>query len=154
MSTLVDIQEFLGLNRIAIVGVSRNPRDFTRVMFQEFRRRGYDVIPVNPNLTEVDGVPCFPSVNSLPEPVKGVLLMTKPAVTGEVVQDCARAGVRLVWMFRGGGVGAVDNAAVKFCAAEGMSVVAGECPFMFFPQAGFIHRAHGFCRKVFGGYPS
>jgi predicted CoA-binding protein len=154
MSTLESINEFLGLKRIAIVGVSRNPQDFTRQLFQEFRRRGYDAVPVNPNLTEVDGLPCYASVAGIPQAVDGVLLMTKPSVTGEVVLDCARAGVRSVWMHRGSGAGAVDDAAVKFCEAEGMHVVAGECPFMFFPQTGFIHKAHGFCRKIFGGYPS
>ena len=153
MSTLEEIKDFLGLKRIAIVGVSRNPRDFTRLLFQEFRRRGYDAVPVNPNLTEVDELPCYPSVASVPQPVEGVVIMTKPSVTGDVVLDCARAGVRRVWMYRASGTGAVDDTAVKFCAAEGMSVVAGECPFMFFPQPGFIHWAHGFCRKVFGGYP-
>ncbi len=154
MSTLEDIRQFLGLKRIALVGVSRNPRDFTRLVYQEFRKRGYDAVPVNPNLAEVDGQPCFPSVTSLPQPVEGVLLLTKPSVTGDVVLDCARAGVRRIWMFRGGGVGAVSDAAVKFCAAEGMSVVIGECPFMFFPQTGLIHRVHGVCRKIFGGYPN
>jgi predicted CoA-binding protein len=154
MSTLESINEFLGLTRIAIVGVSRNPKDFTRTLFQEFRRRGYDAVPVNPNLGEIDGLPCYASVASVPQPVEGVLLMTKPSVTGEVVLDCARAGVRRVWMYRASGAGAVDDAAVKFCEAEGMHVVAGECPFMFFPEAGFIHKAHGFCRKIFGGYPN
>ena len=154
MSTLENIREFLGLKRIAVVGVSRNPKDFTRAMFREFQQRGYDAVPVNPNLAEVDGQPCFASVSSLSRPVEGVLLMTKPSVTAEVVLDCARAGVRRVWMYRAGGAGAVDAAAVKFCEAEGMQVVAGECPFMFFPETGFVHRVHGFCRKVFGGYPA
>jgi len=105
MSTLEDIKGFLGVKRIAVVGVSRNPRDFTRILFQEFRKRGYDAVPVNPNLKEVDGLPCYASVTSLPQPVEGVLLMTKPSVTGEVVHDCAQAGVRRVWMYRATGAG-------------------------------------------------
>src|SRR5262249_23799117 len=145
---------FLGLKRVAVVGVSRDPKDFTRVLFAEFRRRGYDAVPVNPHLSEVDGLPCYPSLTSLPQPVDGVLMMTKPSVTRDVVQDCARAGVRQVWMHRGIGAGAVEDSAVKFCTNEGMDVIAGECPFMFFPDTGWIHRAHGFCRKMFGGYPN
>ena len=49
------IDDFLAQKRIAVVGVSRNPRDFTRTMFNEFIRRGYDAVPVNPNAAEIDG---------------------------------------------------------------------------------------------------
>ena len=44
MATLDEIRDFLSLKRIAVVGVSRNPKDFTRSLFREFVRRGYDVV--------------------------------------------------------------------------------------------------------------
>jgi hypothetical protein len=47
----------------------------------------------------------------------------------------------------------VNDDAVRFCEAEGMSVVAGECPLMFLPQTMWFHRFHGFCRKMVGSYP-
>jgi len=34
-----------------------------------------------------------------------------------------------------------------------MSLVAGECPFMFLPETPWFHRLHGFCRKLVGSYP-
>ena len=50
MTTLaVRANEFLAQRRIALVGVSRNPRDLSRTLFRELRRRGYDVVPVNPD---------------------------------------------------------------------------------------------------------
>ena len=56
------IQEFLGQKRLAIVGVSRKKQDFSRVLFREFQKRGYDVVAVNPSAQEIDGLPCFASV--------------------------------------------------------------------------------------------
>ena len=56
---------FMGQKRLAIVGVSRNPQDFTRVLFREFLKQGYDVIPVNPNATEVEGRKCFARVGDI-----------------------------------------------------------------------------------------
>ena len=50
MALRARIDDFLSRKRLALVGVSRNPQDFTRSMFREFRRRGYDVVPVNPNV--------------------------------------------------------------------------------------------------------
>jgi hypothetical protein len=31
--------------------------------------------------------------------------------------------------------------------------VAGECPYMFLPNAGFPHNFHAFCKKLVGLYP-
>ena len=154
MTTLHQIDDFLHRKRLAVVGVSRNPRDFTRSVFDELRRRNYDVVPVNPAVTEVEGIPCHASVQDITPPVEGALLMTKPAVTNNVVRECADAGIRQIWLYRAGGTGAVSPDALTFCEARGMSVVAGECPFMFFPDTQWFHRAHGFCRKLFGKYPS
>jgi predicted CoA-binding protein len=153
MASLKSIEDFLGLKRIAVVGLSRNPKDFTRSLFRELLKRGYDAVPVNPNLWEADGVTCFRSIGEVAPAVEGALLLTSPAVTDEVVKDCARAGIRHVWMYRGAGTGAVSRAASQYCASQGISVVEGECPFMFLPRTGLPHRIHGFCRKLVGSYP-
>ena len=153
MTTLSSIQDFLGRKRFAVVGVSRNPKDFTRGLFRELRNRGYDAVPVNPGLSEVEGTGCFKSVLEVSPPVEGALLLTSSSVTGQVVKECAQAGVRQVWMYRAAGAGAVNAEAVRFCESNGIGVVEGECPYMFLPDTGFPHRVHGFCRKLFGSYP-
>ena len=154
MATIQSIHDFLGLKRLAVVGVSRNPKDFTRTLFRELRDRGYDVVPVNPNLAEVEGLPCLPRFQDASPPVEGVLLMTHPSGTDLVVRDCARAGVHHVWMYRAAGTGAVSPGAVDFCHSNGIDLVEGECPFMFLHGASWPHRVHGFCRKMLGRYPN
>lgn len=153
MTAIRTIQEFLGGKRLAVVGVSRNPKDFTRTMFRELLQRGYDVVPVNPGVSEVEGIQCLPHVQDVSPPVEGALLMTQPSVTDQVVRECAEAGIRRVWMYRGAGAGAVSQGAIAYCQLNGIDVVAGECPFMFLPAAAWPHRLHGFCRKVLGRYP-
>src|SRR5690349_258401 len=100
MGAMQRIQEFLGQKRLAIVGVSKQPKDFSRSLFREFQRRGYDAVPVNPDATEIEGRPCFARVQDIQPPVTAALLMTSPAATDQVVLDCAAAGVRQVWMYR------------------------------------------------------
>lgn len=153
MTTFTQVQEFLGQKRLAMVGVSRHPQDFTRALFQELRSREYDVVPVNPDVNEVAGQRCYAHVGDIQPPVDGALLMTKPAITEQVVRECQAAGISRIWMYRGAGTGAVSERAMQFCEANGMSVVAGECPFMFLPETPWFHRFHGFCRKVTGRYP-
>lgn len=153
-SLAVMANDFLGQRRIALVGVSRDSRDLSRSLFRELRSRGYDVVPVHPSLESVDGVSCVRRLQEIAPPVEGALLMTPPAVTNRVVRDCEEAGVTRVWMHRGAGRGAVSPTAVAYCHDHGLAVVAGACPFMFLPQAGFVHRTHGFFARLFGRHPA
>lgn len=150
--SLDTIEDFLGQKRIAMVGISREGKDFSVMLFKELRRRGYDVVPVNPQMTELWGPQCFARVQDIHPPVDGALLMTSPSVTESVVRDCAEAGIRRVWMHRAVGEGAVSDEAVAFCRERGIAVVPGECPFMFLPNNGF-HGIHGFIRKITGRFP-
>lgn len=152
-NTLESIKDFLEQKRLALVGVSHREQDFSRSVFRELRRRGYSVIPVNPNLTEVEGQRCFPHVQDITPPVDAAMLMTSPAVSEEVVRDCKLAGVTQVWMHQGAGAGASNPWASDFCRQHGIRVIEGECLFMFLPRTPFFHRLHGCVRKLMGKYP-
>lgn len=151
-SSLESIERFLALKRFAMTGISRNPRDFSVMLFDEFGRLGYDVIPVNPNVSTIRDRACFPRVQDIQPPVTAALLMTTPDVTESVVADCAAAGITHVWMYRAAGKGAISPKAIAFCQERGIEVIPGECPFMFLGSGG-IHRLHGFFRKLTGRYP-
>ena len=153
-SRLTPIEDFLAQKRIALVGVSRKPRTDSAILFQELVRRGYDVVPVNPKTPNIEGHRCFARVQDIHPPVDAALIMTIPAVTESVVVDCAQAGIRRIWLYRGAGTGSVSLEAVAFCESHAIDVVPGECPFMFLPDTGGIHRFHGFVRKIFGRYPA
>lgn len=156
-SSLEAINNFLAKRRIALIGISHDPKDFSIMLFEELCCRSYDVMPVNPNLSEVQGAPCFARVQDIQPPVEAAILMTSPAVTEAVVRECAEAGIKHLWMYRAGGKGetggAVSASAIKFCQEHGIDVIPGECPYMFLPNVGFGHRVHGFIRKITGHYP-
>lgn len=143
--------DFLAQRRLAVVGVSRDPKDFSRGLFRELRKRGYDLVPVNPAGGEIEGLHCALRVQDIRPPVDGALLMTRPEVSERVVRDCAAASIPRVWLHRGMGPGAVSAAAVELCRQHGIVVVEGECPYMFLPAPGFFHRAHGIVRELARG---
>jgi predicted CoA-binding protein len=143
------IRRFLAQGRFALVGLSRNPDDFSGRLFRELAGRGYDVVPVNPHLDFVDDRRCYARVQEIWPPVRAALLMTPPALTDLVVRDCAEAGVELVWMHRGIGIGAVSPEAAAFCRAHGIQVIAGACPYMYLPHSAAVHRIHGLVRRLF-----
>ena len=45
MASKQAIDSFLSCRRIAVVGVSRDPKDFSRAVFRAFVERGYDAVP-------------------------------------------------------------------------------------------------------------
>ncbi len=153
MTNLEDVRYFLAQHRIAMVGVSRNPKDFSRLLFRELSKRGYDLVAVNPATDEMEGRPCFARVQDVHPAPEAVLIMTASSQTASVVQDCVAAGIQLIWMYRAGGQGAIDQRAIRFCHEHGIRLVEGHCPYMFLPKPGIVHRTHGFVLKIIGKYP-
>jgi predicted CoA-binding protein len=148
-----DIDDFLAQRRIAMVGVSRDPKDFSRQLFREMCRRGYDMVPVNLFAEELEGRECFQCLQVVRPKVDGVLLMTPFWDTERMVHDCAELGIPRVWMYRAQGRGAVNPEAIEFCKSHEIRVSEG-CPFMFLPATGVLHRAHGFLLKLAKKYPA
>ncbi len=154
MSSKQAIDSFLSCRRVAVVGVSRDPKDFSRAVFRAFVERGYDAVPVNPAGGEAEGRRSVARVGDVQPPPEAALLLTPPAATAQVVRECAEAGVRRVWMHRGGGQGAVSASALALCRERGLEVVDGECPFMFLPHTAFVHGVHRFFRRLGRRLPS
>ena len=93
MTSIRDVQDFLSLNRIAMVGVSRHQTDFSRHLFREMCLRGYDMVPVNLVAEKIEGKECFENLQVVRPPVEGALIMTPFYETMRVVQDCVEAGI-------------------------------------------------------------
>jgi hypothetical protein len=152
-TTKKQIDEFLALKRVAVVGVSRNPKELSYTLWQELRQRRYDAVPVNPSTSEIDGRPSYASVRDIDPPVEGALIMTTAAVAEQVIAECATAGIRHVWLYGGLGGGATSAATIAAAERHGLDTIAGYCPYMFLPGTPVFHGLHGFGKKLTGSYP-
>ncbi len=116
---------------------------------KELKAKGYTTYPVNPNAKEIDGEKCYKSLKTLPEKVDGAVIVVPPAEAVKAVKDAVEAGINKVWFQQGS---QSDNA-IRFCQANGVSAVYGECILMFAePVAGF-HKFHRTVKKIFGKIP-
>ena len=151
MINVADVQRFLSLKRIAVVGVSDDPKSFGNVIFREMRSRGHDVVPIHPTTQLVENVTCYPDVADVPGDVDGAIIMVRHEHAVPVVDACAAKGIRSVWLFKGvGGAGAVSDEVLERCATHGMQVVAGACPLMFLEPVGGLHKFHRAMRRLTG----
>ena len=86
--------------------------------------KGHRVYLVNPKYTEIDGVPCYPSLAALPEMPQVVVLALAPHVSEQVVSQVAATGVDLIWL----PPGCFTEAAVEACQAAGVKELHDVCP--------------------------
>ena len=108
---------------IAVVGLSSNSFRPSNGVARYMRLKGYKVIAVNPNETEVFGEKAYPDLASVPEKVDLVDVFRRPDEAGKAVDDAIAAGAKAVWMQEG----VIDHAAAQRALEAGMLVVMDRC---------------------------
>lgn len=139
MTTAAELaREFLAQKRIAVAGVSRSADSTANGICDKLEQTGHTVFALNPNASEINGRACYPDVGAIPGGVDGVVLVTTPTVSEQIVQQCIAAGVTRVWMHRSIG-NSVSETAVAAARAAGIRVIAGGCPMMYQDPVDFGH---------------
>jgi hypothetical protein len=147
-------EEFLEHKRVAVTGVSRDPKTHGgNVVFERLVDRGYEAFAVNPNVAEIEGVPCYPDLRSIPGGVEAVVIATRPERADATMRECAELGIKHVWMHRGPGAGSVSPEATEFGREHGITVIDGGCPCMFGETADGGHKAMCMVLKLSGNVP-
>ncbi len=146
-------REFLAQRRIAVAGVSRDPKQTANFIYRRLREGGRDVFAVNPNADRVEGDPSYAHVGAIPGGVDAVVIATRPEIAEQIVQDCLAAGIRRVWMHRSFGHGSVSAPAAAVGRRGGMLVIDGACPMMYLEPVDFFHRCARWILGVTGHLP-
>jgi hypothetical protein len=83
---------------VAIIGASRNREKFGNKAVRAYRREGYSVYPVNPNETEIEGLPVWRSIRDVPVRPDLVSVYLPPALLLEVLPEIAEKGCEELWL--------------------------------------------------------
>jgi predicted CoA-binding protein len=149
MATLNEIQKFLSPKKMAIAGVSRNPKKFGGTVFKELKEKGFELYPVNPNADEIQEVKCFKSVKELPEDVKHLLIVTPKKNTATVAADAISNGMEMIWIQQQSDT----PEAVAAIEEAGIPLIHKKCILMFADPVKGPHKFHRFLVKIVGMYP-
>lgn len=107
---------------VAIIGASQDRSKFGNKSVRAHQTAGYQVYPVHPKETEVEGLPCYPSLADLPvKSLDRVSLYLPPAVAVKVIDEVAELDVGEVWLNPGVSDDAVRTRAQKL----GLNVIEG-----------------------------
>lgn len=144
MATIPEsVAVFLAGKRIAVAGVSRDPNQAANAIFRRLRETGHETIPVNPHATELEGVPCYRDIASIPGTIDGLMVATTPDVTMDLVRQCSDRGIKNIWFHRSFGAGSVSDAAVQEAKQRGMNCLVGGCPLMYTGKVDPFHKCVG-----------
>lgn len=108
---------------IAVVGLSSDPYRPSYGVASYMRGRGYKVIPVNPNETEVLGEKSYPSLTDIPEKIDLVDVFRRSSEAAAAVDEAISLGVKAVWLQDG----VIDHAAAQRAHDAGLLVVMDNC---------------------------
>lgn len=117
------IKEFMAQKKFAVIGATDNAEKYGNRIFKSLTGRGYEVYPVNPNLKEIEGVKCYPTLSDIPVKVEVVDFVVPPSVTESILKECKKLGLDNIWLQPG----SESDAAIAFCRDNKLKVVYGTC---------------------------
>lgn len=112
--------------RIAVVGASGRPARPSHGVMRYLLGVGYDCVPVNPNETEVLGMPAFPSLQAAVEatgPFDVVDVFRRAEVCAEPAREAVTTRARCLWLQ----LGIVSWGAARIAHDGGLAVVMDRC---------------------------
>lgn len=119
-----DMEEVLRSYRnVAIVGASNKKERDSYWVMKYLIEAGYKVYPVNPNIQEIDGVKCYPSLRDIPDTLEIVDIFRKSEAVPGIVQEAAELGAKVIWMQEG----VISNHGAEMAMERGMKVIMNRC---------------------------
>jgi predicted CoA-binding protein len=110
-----------------MVGASPNPTRPSYFVFSYLRTKGaLDVSPINPAVTEIDGVKAYPTLaayaaeHGAPDIVD---VFRKPADAPQVVREAIAVRAKAVWFQ----YGVINDEAIRLADEAGLDVVVDRC---------------------------
>ena len=121
-----ELRSILGDARtIAVVGLSSNPSRDSFGVAGYLRSKGYRIVPVNPNETEVLGETAYASLLDVPPEIRidVVDVFRRAEHTPEVARQAVERGAKVLWLQDA----IVNDEARRIAEDGGLTVIMGVC---------------------------
>ena len=148
-TTQASINSFFSSRKIAIAGVSRDPKKFGHLVFKQLKDNGFEVYPINPGSDSIAGVPCFRSVGALPLNVHSLVIVTPKKHTRDIVAEAMSKGIDNIWIQQM----SETPEAIELTKAHPVNLITKECILMHIEPVTGIHKFHRSIRRFFGLFP-
>ncbi len=86
------------MKTVAIIGASADRAKFGNKAVRAFAQQGYEVYPVNPRESEIEGFPAFKSIGDVPVRPQMVSVYVPPGALLKILPDIAAKGCDELWL--------------------------------------------------------
>jgi predicted CoA-binding protein len=86
------------MKTVAIIGASTDRAKYGNKAVRAFQQQGYEVYPVNPKATEIEGLAAFKSIRDVPARPQLVSVYLPPTVLLKILPDIAARGCDELWL--------------------------------------------------------
>lgn len=89
---------------VAVIGASADPHKLSHGVLRNCFSHGYAgrVYPVNPRADQILGLPCYPDISQVPDPIELAVLMVPAAMCPGVLEACGQRGIKAAIVISGG----------------------------------------------------
>ena len=144
LATKTSMRPLMAPTTVAVVGASRDSGSIGRRILDAIVGGGFagPVYPINPHVSEIDGLRCYGSVADAPRDIDLAIVAVPTARVLEVVAQCAAAGVKSLVVITAGfaEVGAAGRALqqelVDLVRGHGLRMVGPNCMGLLNTAAG------------------
>ncbi len=119
------VEALLNPRNVAIVGASDAPTSWAARAFQNLHRYHFSgaVYPINPHRDQVWGVPCYRTLDALPEPPDHVVVVIPAPLVAETLRAASKAGARSATVMSSGFGESLDPAGKTLAATLSAAIV-------------------------------
>ena len=83
---------------VAVIGASNDRTKFGNKAVRAYRRQGYEVYPVNPRETMIEGIPAYKSIREIPVRPAEISVYVHPEILLGLLADIAERGCDELWL--------------------------------------------------------
>jgi len=147
--TREQIENFISLKEIAIVGVSRDKKKFGYYLIEILEKQSYTIYPVNINTDIIFEKKCYRTISDLPKTVEGIVIITPKHLSSSVLKEAITNNIKNIWIMQG-----CENEEVISIAKENsnLNIIMKFCILLYAKPKG-VHKFHYNILKLFGKLP-
>lgn len=136
-------KDFFTKDEVLFIGVSSNPKSFSRSVYRDFIKAGIEVYPINKRGFMIDNKQIYNSIDDLPKVPECAYILLNQVNTEKAILGLQEIGVKKV-LFHSSST--VDAKTMDKCRVLGMETFVA-CPKMMISKAP-IHKLHGIIAGV------
>ncbi|WP_179361542.1 CoA-binding protein [Nitrosopumilus cobalaminigenes] len=117
------IREILSLNKVVVIGMSKNSSKAAHYVPKYLSDNGYDITPVNPTTDEILGKKCYSSISEIDGEIDIVDVFRPSDQVLPVIQEAIKKKPKVIWLQEG-----IHNSEAEDLAKKaGIQVVFNRC---------------------------